>query len=335
MSFFDKIRKAAEEAQKAAEQARKELERLQEQQGEVIRRDPDVARGGPADRVDLQRPSATGSPSLPGTDHFAPQSGRAFRIVTTAAGNDPRTGKRVIRSGVGVSLTSRAEAEAEARQNAQATLQDALAGREPALGSYAYHADKRLEPLVDSVRGPSGEVARITVNGYGSLVINANAAMFVDVDTGDEVADPRNMATPRPLADLVARRPDLGFRVYRTLAGWRYLCTTATFDPASDEARTLLRELGSDEKYVTLCRIQKTFRARLTPKPWRANERPMSVGSDGVSRGELQSVIDRTWRWATARYITSVGSAAVDPQVAPVLDAHDLWTQATSAKPLA
>jgi hypothetical protein len=338
MSFFNKLKKAADDAQKAMEQARAEIERVQRESAmggsaDAVTREDESLRE--PERLDMQRPSAGPTPQLPRADRFAPEGGRAYRIVTSAAGNDPRTGKRVIRSGVGVSLTSRAEAEAQARERAQALLQDALAGREPALGTYGYHADKKLEPLVDAVRGPSGDVARITVNGYGSLVINANAAMFADVDTGGEVADPRNMSTPRELTDLVMRRPDLGFRVYRTLAGWRYLCTTTTFDPASDEVRTLLRDLGSDEKYVTLCRIQKTFRARLTPKPWRARESPVSVGADGISRSELQSVIDRTWRYATARYVTAVGSAQMDPGVAPVVDAHDAWTQAATPKPLA
>jgi hypothetical protein len=338
VSFFDKLKKAADDAQKAMEQARTEIERVQRESGT----------GGTAgdetgedehprepQRIEVQRPSGERVSQLPRADRFAPEGGRAYRIVTSAAGTDPRTGKRVIRSGVGVSLISRAEAEAVARERAQALLQDALAGRESALGSYGYHADKKLEPIVDAVRGPSGEVARITVNGYGSLVINASAAMFVDVDTGGEVADPRNMAAPRELTGLVTRRPDLGFRVYRTLAGWRYLCSTTTFDPASDEVRTLLRELGSDDKYVTLCRIQKTFRARLTPKPWRANESPVSVGTDGISRSELQSVIDRTWRYATARYVTAVGSAQTDPSIAPIVEAHDAWTQAATPKPLA
>ena len=31
----------------------------------------------------------------------------------------------------------------------------------------------------------------------------------------------------------------------------------------------------------------------------------MTVGTDGISRSELQSVIDRTWRYATARYLTA------------------------------
>ena len=335
MGFFDKIFK---EAQKKAEE--KIQETLRDAGVELPQRDTDGAAADAPPRAPMTAPQPTPSgsraaPQLPATGRFAPgDGGRVFRVARTVAGTDPG-GRRIFRTGVGVSTTSQSEAEAEARANAQRLLEDALAGREGTLGAYAYHADRRLEPVVDSVRGPSGEVARITVNGYGSLVINASAAMFVDVDLDGEDPDARDTSAPERLQDLVARRPDLGFRAYRTLAGWRYLCTSATFDPASAEVQTLLRELGSDEKYVTLCRIQKTFRARLTPKPWRADHKPLTLGSEGIDRGELQRVIDATWRFATARSITAVGSAVVLPQVAPVLEQHDLWTQALTTKPLA
>jgi len=275
------------------------------------------------------------APKLPDAARFAPARGRIYRIVRTIGDSDPGTRKRVYRSGVGVSDLSEAQAEMEAHEQARRALADALASRETARAGYAYHADKRLEPYVESVRGAAGEAARVTVNGYGSLVMNANAAMFVDVDTGDEINEPREPIVPESLSDLVGRRADLGFRAYRTLAGWRYLCTSAEFDPASDEVQMLLSELGSDEKYILLCRIQKSFRARLTPKPWRAKERPLSVGADGVERAKLQRVIDRTWKYATARYITSLGSSVVASQIQPVVDYHDLWTQAQVKKPLA
>jgi len=41
------------------------------------------------------------------------------------------------------------------------------------------------------------------------------------------------------------------------------------FDPIGAEALDILQQLNSDELYVRLCRSQKCFRARLTPKPWR------------------------------------------------------------------
>lgn len=273
-------------------------------------------------------------PALPERQRFtASEDRRVYRVVRTVGGT--ANGRRIFRSGVGVSDLSEAQADVEARAQAQRAVEDAVAGRGRAVAGYAYHADKRLEPVIEVIRTANGDAGRVTVNSYGSLVLNATSAMFVDVDTGDDVDEPRGAEVPDDLRDLVERRTDLGFRAYRTRAGWRYLCTTLAFDPASAEVQTLLDELGSDEKYILLCKLQRTFRARLTPKPWRAKQRPLDVGADGVDRDMLVRLIDRTWRFATARYITSVGSAVIAPDVQPIVDAHDRWTQAFVRKPLA
>ena len=132
------------------------------------------------------------------------------------------------------------------------------------------------------------------------------------------------------------RHADLRFRSYRTRGGWRLLCTSATFEPASSEAQGLLTDLGADPKYVLLCRVQQTFRARLTPKPWRAQYRPQEITpGDSVSRAEVQRYVDRTWRYATARQVTAADPYEVAPDVWPIVEFHDQWTQAASGKPLA
>jgi hypothetical protein len=76
------------------------------------------------------------------------------------------------------------------------------------------------------------------------------------------------------VAAWAAKRPDLGLRVYRTLAGLRCLVTNVPFEPASPEAQSILRELRSDPLYTRLCQAQECFRARLTPKPWRCSAPP-------------------------------------------------------------
>jgi hypothetical protein len=259
----------------------------------------------------------------------------SFRTTHTASGTDPRTGKRIFRKGVGVSLRSQVEAQEFAEEHARQAIADAVAGR-VGLGSYAY-ANRRLEPLVETLRVASGEAARVTVNVYGALVMNAASALFADVDLVDDDRDVRDdEPVPDEIAALVARRADLGFRLYRTRAGWRYLCTTRLFDPASDETRQLLEELGADPKYVLLCRVQKTFRARLTPKPWRARHRALYVSpTKGIERADLQKYVDRTWAYATARDAGRLGRDEPVADLLPVIEYHDRWTQAASDKPLA
>jgi len=281
---------------------------------------------GPSDAV----LPGQGSRFWPGGDE------RSFRAIHTASGTDPRTGKRIFRSGLGVSSRSQGEAEQLAQEHARQAIADAVSGREGRLGSYAY-ANRRLEPLVDTLSVASAEAARVTVNVYGALVMNAASALFADVDLVDDERGARDTEpVPEEISALVARRAELGFRLYRTRAGWRYLCTTRLFDPTSDETRPLLEELGADPKYVLLCRVQKTFRARLTPKPWRARHGALYVSpTKGIARTDLQKYVDRTWGYATARHAGRVGRDEPLADLLPVIDYHDRWTQAESGKPLA
>jgi hypothetical protein len=273
---------------------------------------------------------------LPGSDARFPPAGeqRVYREVRTLPATDPLTNQRVFRSGVGVSTSSELEARQMAEEQARRALEDLLTRRRDAVGGYAYLVDKRVEPLVDVL--PEQE-ARITVNGYGAIVMNARQALFADVDVlDDQGSNPRSEDPPAALARGLASRSGLGWRTYRTYGGWRCLCTNATFDPVSEEALSLLGDLGADPKYVVLCRVQRTFRARLTPKPWRAHQRPLAIAAGrDVSRGELQRYVDRTWRYATARFVKTVGPVEITPELNALVEYHDRWTQAATSKPLA
>ncbi len=81
-----------------------------------------------------------------------------------------------------------------------------------------------------------------------------------------------------PLWEFARRHPELGVRVYRTAAGFRVIVTGVAASPGSDRARALLTELGSDALYVELCATHDSYRARLTPKPYRVGARALPVG---------------------------------------------------------
>jgi len=68
------------------------------------------------------------------------------------------------------------------------------------------------------------------------------------------------------------RFADQCWRLYWTQAGFRLICvsTPVTMDWFSI---ALLRFLRSDPRYIDLCGEQQNFRARLTPKPWRDEEK--------------------------------------------------------------
>src|SRR5712692_10909752 len=79
--------------------------------------------------------------------------------------------------------------------------------------------------------------AVVTRNGYGSLVLNADRAMFVDVDLPRASFASRfgawlGVARHRPEAETLARLKTVlasvsgsSFRIYRTAAGFRVLAT--------------------------------------------------------------------------------------------------------------
>ena len=80
-----------------------------------------------------------------------------------------------------------------------------------------------------------------------------------------------------PVWEFARRHPELGVRVYRTAAGLRVIATGAAAPPSSDRARALLTELGSDPLYVELCATHDSYRARLTPKPFRVGGQASTV----------------------------------------------------------
>src|SRR3954469_2591694 len=280
-------------------------------------------------------------PLPPGVDQFLPAGGQpAFRASVNASGRDPQTGGNIFRAGAGSSLISQADAEQKAEEAAERNLR-AVTSVSSERDAYAYAVDRRLEPVIDSLELEGVPAAKVTVNSYGALIVNAHGALFVDVDTrandeADEEPDANERAAGR-LSAVVAADPTLGFRVYRTRNGWRYLCTSRLYDPAAAETRILLGSLGADAKYVLLCRVQKCFRARLTPKPWRIGERFFEVGPlQSVTRKRLEKYLQKAAPFATARFTSAVGqNGTMDPELRLIVDYHDRWCGADPDKPLA
>ena len=152
------------------------------------------------------------------------------------------------------------------------------------------------EPVVDPRElYDLGEVAWLTVNSYNALVLNTSNMLIADIDFGDERIN--RHAGARDCDDVLTNLDELetldenwfGFpdsddddkhdfrfafqtyRVYRTHSGCRVICTSVTM-PWEDRgwlAERFMQFLRGDPDYIRLCRVQKCYRARLTPKPWR------------------------------------------------------------------
>jgi hypothetical protein len=262
----------------------------------------------------------------------------------TAAGPD---GRAFELAGWGYSETSVADAARVAEARLQRMKEAVARGGEP-LGRYAY-GDR---PLREDVLEEPFPGAVITRNSYGCEVLNTARAAFIDVDLPEQRAPGLlgrllGRGTQAPSAEAAAMErvkawlklnPEQGFRVYRTRAGLRLLAKRSSEVAAAEPA---MRELGADPLYMRLCRAQQSYRARLTPKPWRCGAPALSVEWPFAGDDEAEF---RAWRdeyeakrkgYGCCRHLADLGSADWSPELAAIADLHDTRTGANKDLPLA
>ncbi len=196
--------------------------------------------------------------------------------------------------------------------------------------------------------------AKVTRNHYGSLVLNATRALFIDVD----VVEPGRLSRAvnvfrgrrrgpwrRTLDDLrtvLTSEREEGFRIYRTAAGFRVLATIHEFAPASEQSQRLMKAAGADTAFTYLCRIQNSFRARLTPKPWRCgapqppNCFPRSSSDEQRCFADWVAEYELACRdHATCQFLEHVGSEEAHQRIQSIVEVHDRETKAFESLPLA
>ena len=249
----------------------------------------------------------------------------------------------------GWSDASLAEAESAARAAVQRIAERFARGGSDALSRYLYGDRALREQVLEEMQGVA-----ITRNSYGCEVLNTERAMFVDIDLPEPKAGgflgrflgrkPEPDAAEAALAKVetwLARNPDWGFRVYRTKAGLRLLATHAALD-AKDDRSQLMGQLGADPLYIRLCAAQKSYRARLTPKPWRCDMPALAVSwpfadikAEARFRDWREEYAAKARGFATCAFMRAMGSAHADSSVAEVMRHHDERTRAASGLPLA
>lgn len=254
---------------------------------------------------------------------------------------------------------------------------------------YPYGVSLR-EKLLDVPEGPGWTDARgeprayVTRNGAGAHILNVADVMFLDWDTPVSYGpglkkligrlfgrskkapafpppvEPTNAESVpaalaaikplRPLAEFLKTHHGWAVRLYRTAGGYRGLVTHATFDPAADAVQDDMTAWACDPMYRRLCRKQRSFRARLTPKGYR-----LGLWKDaGVPKhfrfryppappGEHPEA-DALFAWAEAEYekrsagfracayLGTMGLGGIHPAVAPVVAYHDRATGAMGSE---
>lgn len=157
----------------------------------------------------------------------------------------------------------------------------------------------------------------------------------------------RVVSRMRTVERFVRTHPDWRLRVYETPNGLRLLAMHRTFDPEEDldDIERFFRAVGSDRTYRRMCRLQRCFRARLTPKPWRIGigdhlrPRPGVWPVDPTRLDERRAWVRRyesaSEGHAACRLLAVMGSETVDERAAVVRDLHDELSGATSGLPIA
>lgn len=211
-------------------------------------------------------------------------------------------------------------------------------------------------------------IAEVSRNRYGAEVLNTDVLLIADIDFPEAAPAPKpekrrsllsklfggpapEPATAAPsdaegaalhkVAEFAGRNEHLGTHVYRTFAGLRVLVTGSGALPTSPEAAEIMAALDTDPVYVTLCATHATYRARLTPKPWRVGRNALHIS--WPHRNEHAQKWAQRWvagydadsqGYATCSHIASFGT---EPSAAEhrVMDLHDQRTLAREELPLA
>lgn len=271
-----------------------------------------------------------------------------------------RDGRPVTRSALGWSTVSKDDAKAVADERARAAAERHFDAQS---GSYGYDVVPPREPLIQTIEVDGQAIALITRNRYGCLVLNTERVLFADIDFPQPAPlmhrgivelvrsfFTKPAATPtlesQAMEKLVAwqaAHPSARFRAYRTFAGLRLLFVDRLYDPKSAEVRDMLRSLDSDLLYYTLTQRQGSFRARLSPKPWRCGVASLSYRSIVDHPDDSQRVAAWTEGYEpkaaafdTCRLRRTFGSDAINEgQIAAVVEIHDRLSGAHGTRPLA
>jgi hypothetical protein len=245
-------------------------------------------------------------------------------------------------------------------RNAAARRLERLVGRvrrgEPFGTGYEYSARPPREEILQTLAAAPDDApsALMTRNRYGAQVLNAASLLFLDVDLpppgfGERLKHFLLRSSPRSesialgrLRDALRRYGKATFRLYRTASGLRAIAVDRDFDPAGEEAQALMKDTGTDPSFVRLCLAQKSFRARLTPKPWRCDcslppgEHPRTDEATRKAFAAWLANYEATSaRYATCRYVETVGSGSPRAQAKKLIELHDQRTRCHETLPLA
>jgi hypothetical protein len=246
--------------------------------------------------------------------------------------------------------------EQDAQEKAYAKMQNWIArlAKGQALGDYEYQTGEIREQLIEAIYNDNQQlIAAITRNRYGALILNTDAVVIADVDIKRKTVgeffmrlfgkkiDKRSQC----LANIQACHTNyatLNFIIYQTYAGFRVIITDYYHSPNPTQTTALFKDLGADELYAKLCRVQACFRARLTPKPWRCQSPvpphrfPRLTIEQQTAFANWQCAYEiHSQHYAVCYKLMQLGQQAIDSEIANIIALHDSYVLKPKVVPLA
>ncbi|MGE0086086.1 MAG: hypothetical protein AB7S75_16890 [Desulfococcaceae bacterium] len=187
----------------------------------------------------------------------------------------------------------------------------------------------------------------VTVNRYGALVLNTCQYTVLDIDDYSyEFSDLFRFFRSMTKKDRIISRfrkkldkyPELGdsFRIYETCKGVRII-GNKYYDPDSPKFESRLRQLFVDWIYIVMCRKQKCYRARLTPKPYRMKINTVKIKSPTDCESEAYQNWFAEYQKKASEYsvVRLRETAGSDFSMEPAIKYHDAMSGLDSGKKLA
>lgn len=203
-----------------------------------------------------------------------------------------------------------------------------------------------IATLVGAVAGAVAGPLLLGLHWLPSIL--AGAGLFAGLGMGlVKVKERGDLRRQSPLRWAVARaqawceeHPDWRVVAYETPAGARLLPTHATFDAADARSYAFMDFVEADPLYRRMCRLQKCFRARVSPKPWRAGVTehfraggvwPVADPAKLEARAAWVAKYERrAGHYASCRLAETVGTGRADPRVEEIRRLHDEMCRADS-----
>lgn len=196
-----------------------------------------------------------------------------------------------------------------------------------------------------------GFVASRMLGSGWVLVAAVVIGALVAAGVGRRVADVLSTRQQKPLDAARARieafaeeNPDWLLRLYRTPMGYRVLVMHDTFDPGEEQAFEFMAAIASDPVYVRMCRNQKCFRARVSPKPWRIDVEhirprpgvwPVRKERLPARREWVRNYERKAEAFASCRYELTLGRGRSSRRCDDIRRIHDRYCKAESGLAIA